>query len=267
MLFRSFCYIFILALSRDEVTKSNALTPRIINGQYAQLGEFPYQVSLQYNNQRHCGGSILNPKYVLTAAHCLNKTLREFPYKIRILAGTVKLSQPQSIHYVEKIILHPHYIKSTSQNDIALIKVKIPFVFSKFINFISLPQSNTILPIYQLVTVCGWGLSYSSSSGYYKPDHLQKANLVVLDEKVCKQLYSNGNFGKYMDDTQFCLHYPNAWIGTCSGDSGGAVTVNGVLVGVNSWGSATFSNCGRPGFPDVCTKVSKYLDWITANII
>ncbi|XP_076301537.1 trypsin Blo t 3-like [Lasioglossum baleicum] len=98
------------------------LESRIINGTVAKPGQIPYQVSLQsvFSSSHFCGGSILNADYVITAAHCV---VSKSPEDMRIVAGTVDLTQPNSIHSAEKIYYHDKYNASDSWvNDIALIK-------------------------------------------------------------------------------------------------------------------------------------------------
>lgn len=100
----------------------------IVGGQPAGLGEFPWQVSLNVNGQHICGGSIIAPTKILTAAHCV-KGIVSPPYSnFRIATGNLRATQGQK-HSVSSVRIHPNYVDSVSQswvNDVAVITVSRP---------------------------------------------------------------------------------------------------------------------------------------------
>ncbi|KAF7396675.1 hypothetical protein HZH66_007537 [Vespula vulgaris] len=205
------------------------LEPRIVNGVDAKPGEIPYQISLQMklSNFHFCGGSILNKNYVITAAHCV---LTKSKNNIQVVAGTNYLNdEKSSIHNVKNIIIHENYSPSDSwKNDIALLEVVEPFSETKLISFINLPTSHDVINANDRAVISGWG-----------------------------RLWMNYN----IHDSHICAYDPESPRGSCHGDSGGPLTVNGKLVGLVSWAKA----CALTDYPTVYTRVSEFKDWIKTH--
>ncbi|XP_043468493.1 chymotrypsin-2-like [Leptopilina heterotoma] len=252
-----FLVIGYLSISKAYVLESNFLEPRIINGTEAKKGEFPYLVSLQsrYFNDHICGGSIISSRYVLTAAHCV---ILQSSRTLKVVAGSLKLNEPKSIHYVDRIYFHKkvQYKSKSWQNDIALVRVIERFVTSKTIKPITLPSAKMVIKKNQKAVISGWGpLNLSGRNS----NTLQKANIFITEQSLCVNKYKKENLTIY--DSQICAYDPNVQRGACLGDAGGPLTINGVLVGIASWGH----NCAQTDYPSVYTRVTKYLSWIKAN--
>lgn len=94
---------------------------RIVGGEPAAPGQFPFQVSLRNFGSHSCGGSILNEKWVLTAAHCVAGSASQ---NIQIVAGSTKLNSGGETYQIEKITTHEKYDPRKLKNDIAVLKVK-----------------------------------------------------------------------------------------------------------------------------------------------
>ncbi|XP_043262953.1 chymotrypsin-2-like [Colletes gigas] len=226
--------------------------PQIIDGIVAKPGEIPYQISLQLRNgSRHfCGGSILNKYYVITAAHCVES---KQPGDIKVVAGTVNLTRPGSEYLVNKFYVHEKYNSSdTWVNDIALIKVKTPFVKSALISFVPMPGRNEVVKTNDPAIVSGFGwLSYQAE----RTNLLHWVNITIASQDYCRDIYAGS---QTIYKTHLCAYDPNAVRGHCKGDSGGPLMVRGKLAGLVSWSR----NCANVVYPSVYTRVSSYLDWI-----
>ncbi|XP_063708241.1 trypsin-1-like [Culicoides brevitarsis] len=231
---------------------------RVVGGEDAIPHEFPYQISIRSaSGIHHCGGSILNENYILTAAHCI------VPEGSLVVAGAHNLSSPnknEQHRLIEKFISHEDYPGSVAPFDIALIKVSEPFVLNKFVKSIALPKAGEY-PSGKAI-VSGWG-SVSNTSNPSYPIILQKAILPIHSEEECSTLWMISPY----EDTNVCAGELDGSNSVCSGDSGGPlaqkVGKENVVVGVVSWGNIP---CGSPGKPGVFTLVSSYIDWIQQNM-
>ncbi|XP_043479896.1 chymotrypsin-2-like [Leptopilina heterotoma] len=160
------------------------------------------------------------------------------------------------------------------------MQVRNRFIFSGIVNVIRLPNLNHTLNVNQTVIVSGW----SRFNGYIS-DHLQRVQLVIGNHKSCRKIYNSELSAKFLFFTyhkksevclsnngpfrvrelqHFCAYDPNFMRGNCQFDSGGALTDNGVLVGLVSWGDPL--HCGGFDYPVVCIKVSNYINWINENV-
>ncbi|XP_053976002.1 chymotrypsin-2-like [Hylaeus volcanicus] len=227
---------------------------RIIGGIVAKPGEIPYQVSLQTaSSSRHfCGGSILDKYHVITAAHCVaGKRAQE----IKVVAGTVDLTKPGSNYAVDKISMHERY--NSWVNDIALIKVKTPFVKSTLISFVPLPDTNEVVKTNDPAIVSGFGwLSYQAD----RTNLLHWVNITIASQEYCRKVWSDSH---HIYNTHLCGYDPNAVRGHCKGDSGGPLMVRGKLAGLVSFSR----NCADVVYPSVYTRISAYLDWIKKHAV
>ena len=154
---------------------------RIIGGESASQDTWSWAVSIRNNNNHFCGGSILNERYIITAAHCLVKinTLSS----VTVCAGTNRLSGTcRQRRDIERVITHPSYSSITYENDIALIEVKVPFNFTdtsiariclpNTAHYGEYPETGT-----DVMTV-GWGRNDAGQL----PDTLQQVTIRVVDE-------------------------------------------------------------------------------------
>ncbi|XP_050454706.1 trypsin-7-like isoform X2 [Cataglyphis hispanica] len=243
--------ISFLAISHGALIK---LDPRIVGGRNAKPGEIPYQVSLQIIETGHhfCGGVVLNQKYVLTAAHCVfgkNVSL------ISATVGTTDLRKPHAVHFIESSYVHKEYDENNSWfNDIALLKLKTPFKFSTLISPVVLPEQNQIVKTNSIAIVSGYGRLWYNGN---KTTELHVANIKVADQAYCRYMYEKHSKNIF-DTAHICANEPTVERGSCKGDSGGPLTVDGKLVGLVSWSY----RCSDTVYPSVYTRVPSYVNWI-----
>lgn len=197
-------------------------------------GKYPFAVSIRTNFQKHnCGGSLLNPYWVVTAGHCVyNTTINS------VALGSVYLEKQITIP-TSIIILHPMYHPSLI-NDIALIKLSQPVLST----YILLGDA----PVGSVLTAVGWGLTNNGILSH----QLQKIYVSNIDVSNCQYVYKN-----FINEANICT-IGGKGRGVCRGDSGGALIFNDRLVGITSF---TGKDCGK-GFPDVFTRIAPYENWI-----
>ncbi|XP_023567185.1 serine protease 29-like [Octodon degus] len=241
----------------------------IVGGQNAPLGKWPWQVSLKVYNYHlsawvhRCGGSLIDSKWVLTAAHCIHHRNAD-PSTYRILAGDVYLYGHQKLLSVSQIIFHPDFVSFHLGVDVVLLKLAEPADCSDNVKPIKLPSSNLVESEKNQCWVTGWGTVFGYES-LPPPYRLQEVSVNVVRNSVCEELYHNATFHYFKDrklilDDMLCAG--SVGHGTCYGDSGGPLVCKDsgswTLVGVVSWGY----RCGWAIVPSVFARVYSYVPWI-----
>ncbi|NXL31944.1 TMPS4 protease, partial [Glaucidium brasilianum] len=227
--------------------------PRVLGGSPAAIDTWPWQVSLQYRREHICGGSIIDPGWVLTAAHCFknNPIIQSW----RVMAGSDLLSGIATLA-VEKVFLAEVTPASPKDNDIALVKLRSPLRVSDSSKPICLPYFDEELVPGTPLWVLGWG--YTQEHGKLS-ESLQQAEVKLVDKESCNLDAYHGEVTEKM----LCAGLPQGGVDTCQGDSGGPLLYSGghwQVVGIVSWGQG----CGTPSTPGVYTSVRAYLNWIYA---
>jgi len=234
---------------------------RIVGGEEASDGEFPFQVSLRsigaLGSTHFCGGSIIDESWVLTAAHCC---AGQSSRSMHIVAGGIKLNNfenEEENRDVEAIIGHESYSSQDLSNDICLLKLSEPFEWTDFIQPIALPESLQQTPAGTIATITGWGTLSEGAFGL--PNVLHKVDIPVISDEDCDNAYAAAGYGTI--DSMICAGLPEGGKDSCQGDSGGPFFTQGeeaTVLGVVSWGIG----CARAGYPGVYTEVSYFIDWI-----
>jgi len=236
---------------------------RIINGPDARKNSFPWLVRLQSSTGPHrylCGGTLLNTRVVLSAAHCTfdDYGSRIPPQRMKVNLGDHDMRRHE---YGEQIVgvsdyrNHPRYNHPSRQydNDFSLIFLDRHIVFSKTISSACLPNSfrnyeNTP------VIAAGWGEDETGTT----PNILQQVDLRTMSNRHCAYKWR-------FRPTNNMICADGHYQGICGGDSGGPLMVKGqekIVIGVSSF--TTIDSC-NVNYQSVFSRVSSQLDWIKAN--
>ncbi|BFZ22231.1 hypothetical protein BsWGS_25270 [Bradybaena similaris] len=231
----------------------------IIGGGTAPERFYPWQVYVR-SDQNVCGGVLIAPQWVLTAAHCISTV------KLIILgtSNIDKLPREAVTRESDKVIVHEKY--RSIYDDIALIKLDKPVNFNSNIRPICLPTGNEDFRISNGCYLTGWGNTDSVSK---KPATLlQEIKVRIMSHTECftRWGYSNKVITLGHLCTEFDQSKRNA--GVCFGDSGGPLACRvGDLFYLAGIASNVESECHKMYLPDLFTRVSYYRKWIANNIL
>ncbi|XP_060748465.1 transmembrane protease serine 9 isoform X2 [Tachysurus vachellii] len=264
MMFKTLCVLFLVLAkgcrSQLNVCGIASLNTRIVGGQNAVQGSWPWQVSLQVSSH-FCGGSLINNGWVLSAAHCFNS--------ISYTSVTVKLgmyalagSNPNSVsRSIAAAYIHPNYSDSTSDNDLSLLQLSSPVTFTTYITPVCLAAAGSTLFTNLQTWITGWG-NINTGVSLPSPGILQEVQVPIIGNRQCNCLYRVGS----ITDNMVCAGLLQGGKDSCQGDSGGPLVIKQgsqwVQAGIVSFGN----QCALPKFPGVYTRVSQYQGWINQII-
>ncbi|GAB6028385.1 Transmembrane protease serine 9 [Chamberlinius hualienensis] len=234
------------------------LSPRIVGGQTAHSGEFPYMVSLKHmpSGLLLCGGSLISSQYVISAAHCVKGV---YPGFIVATIGTERLSDRYS-GYVRDIVqvwINGGFNFKSFDYDVAILKLKSPVPLGHNVVPICLVGDDRMRYNRNQVMAVGWGREREAVP--LSSEVLRKVNVPIINSRTCARAYRRF---RTITDRMLCAGFRRGGRDTCQGDSGGPLVVKSgnkmTQLGIVSWGNG----CARPGYYGVYTKMSKVISWI-----
>ncbi|XP_046475076.2 proclotting enzyme [Neodiprion pinetum] len=255
----------------EECGVRNAGKYRVVGGEEALPGRWPWMAAIFLHGARRtefwCGGSLVGPRHILTAAHC-TRDQRQRPFAARqftVRLGDIDLerddepSTPET-YKVKEIRAHPKFSRVGFYNDIAILELNRPVRKTPYITPLCLPPARFKGEPFAGArpTVVGWGTTYYGG----KESTVQRqAVLPVWRNEDCNAAYFQPITSNFL-----CAGFSQGGKDACQGDSGGPLMLRTegrwMQVGIVSFGN----KCGEPGYPGVYTRVTEYIDWIKENI-
>uniref|UniRef100_A0A3Q2SPP9 Peptidase S1 domain-containing protein n=1 Tax=Fundulus heteroclitus TaxID=8078 RepID=A0A3Q2SPP9_FUNHE len=234
-----------------------ALNTRIVGGEEASPGSWPWMVSLHISRWPRCGGSLINDQWVLTVARCV---YWYSPSSVTVYLGrqSQEGSNPNEVmRKVDQIISHPDYYNYN--NDIALVKLSEPVSFTSYISPVCLAASDSTISTGVNTWITGWG-DTENGDPLPSPKNLMEAEVEVVENSQCSFFWFS------ITDNMMCAESQDGGKGFCWGDYGGPL----VSKQCDRWIQLGIANehqgCSQNTYPGAYTRVSLYESWINSVI-
>ncbi|KAK3595689.1 hypothetical protein CHS0354_026907 [Potamilus streckersoni] len=241
---------------------------KVLHGRNAVLGQFPWQIALYKSRLYQCGGAIIHPNWVLTAAHCITDRIS---YTVR--AGAIEVDdhipyeRPSHVYVSSRSHSHPHY-NDDVDNDIGLLYFSQPIAFSDYVRPICIASRRTVEEMLNAGNnadcyVSGWGRYHNLVNKDKWVGKLQVVSVNFYNKDKCDRIYKKF-FGSPPQNITVCVDNRNFGSPTCHSDSGGPLICRNKygrfeVLGTLSYG---YDTCFQDGNPDVFQLAYAHESWI-----
>ncbi|KAJ3632607.1 hypothetical protein MTP99_009604 [Tenebrio molitor] len=251
------CFYFACISCFQVKPNERKIGSRIIGGQPARVAQFPYAaaITVQTTNGRFfCGGTLLNWDWILTAGQCVDGAIL---FTIQLGSNSLVADDPNKLQVAtSEYVIHPDYNPLTLENDIGLIKLRMPVEYSTYLRRVNFVGTHFIEPATEVMAI-GWGQTTDEDSGL--SDDLMWTNVVTLSNEECRLYYGN-----QIGNSTICIE-GNYNEGTCYGDTGSGLFKDMTKMYIEIVGIASFisGNGCESTDPSGYIRTQPYREWIS----